>query len=213
MNAVKILCAAALIALCACGRGQPAADSETTTPRNGYEVDAEAELQNMRMAAMELGATLKQRLVTAMGEGGPQGAISVCAQEAPAIAAEISARTGLDVGRTSLRVRNAANAPDEWEVAQLDFLAAKLAAGEDAAAMEAWAIISEDGVKKVRWMKPLITEELCLACHGASVSPDVQAAISGRYPGDAATGFQLGDLRGAFTVVKSLSDVGARSGE
>ena len=40
----------------------------------------------------------------------------------------------------------------------------------------------------------------CLACHGSEVSPEVREAIAARYPGDRATGFAVGDLRGALWV-------------
>jgi hypothetical protein len=42
---------------------------------------------------------------------------------------------------------------------------------------------------------------LCLTCHGESLAPELAAAIARDYPGDAATGFKSGELRGAFRVV------------
>ena len=50
------------------------------------------------------------------------------------------------------------------------------------------------------WMKPIVTEPVCLVCHGKAVPEAVAAAIAERYPGDGATGFEAGELRGAFTV-------------
>jgi hypothetical protein len=49
--------------------------------------------------------TLSVRLLTL--------ALAACA---PAIAAEIHNASGVEIGRTALRVRNAANAPDAWEI-------------------------------------------------------------------------------------------------
>jgi len=61
-------------------------------------------------------SSLKAELEAALNAGGLTNAIRVCKERAPAIAADYSARTGWDVGRTSLRLRNpAANAPDAWE--------------------------------------------------------------------------------------------------
>jgi hypothetical protein len=53
-------------------------------------------------------------------------------------------------------------------------------------------------------MKAIPTGEICLACHGESISPDVATAIREAYPQDQATGFSLGDIRGAFTLSKPL---------
>jgi len=163
-----------------------------------------ADLAEAQAAAGELGETLKGRLVAAMTEGGPVAAIDVCAQEAPAIAANVSARRGLEVGRTALRVRNGANAPDDWETAQLEAFAAALAEGESPAGLTASEVVEMDGRAHLRWMSPIPTGDACAACHGAVISPEVQAAVEARYPGDQATGFAPGELRGAFTVTKPL---------
>jgi hypothetical protein len=53
---------------------------------------------------------------------------------------------------------------------------------------------------RVRYMRAIVTDGVCLACHGASLAPEVAAAIDERYPEDEARGFAPGDLRGAFTI-------------
>ena len=145
---------------------------------------------------MQLGSRLKARLQAAIQGDGPVAAIEVCAVEAPQIAAEVSAASGFDVGRTALRVRNPANAPDEREAAVLDAWIASIDAGTPAAELDAHV---EEG-ESFLWMKPIVTEPVCLMCHGKSLPEAVAAAIAERYPGDRATGFEAGDLRGAFTV-------------
>ena len=49
-------------------------------------------------------------------------------------------------------------------------------------------------------MRGIATEPLCVACHGTEVAPEVRATILAHYPDDGATGFSLGDLRGALWV-------------
>jgi hypothetical protein len=49
-------------------------------------------------------------------------------------------------------------------------------------------------------MRAIPTAPVCTTCHGATVAPDVAAAIAARYPEDRATGFSPGDLRGAFSI-------------
>ena len=48
---------------------------------------------------------------------------------------------------------------------------------------------------------------LCLTCHGAALSPDVEAALAESYPEDHATGYSAGDLRGAFVVERVIAPV------
>jgi hypothetical protein len=55
-----------------------------------------------------------------------------------------------------------------------------------------------------RLMKAIPTEGLCLSCHGDAISPDVKKALNSYYPQDMATGFSLGDIRGAFSLQKII---------
>ena len=62
------------------------------------------------------GGSLKPELKKAMQAGGPSHAISVCAEQAPAIAERLSDDTGWYVKRVSLKSRNNQTAiPDAWE--------------------------------------------------------------------------------------------------
>lgn len=194
MRLALAMVAAALITACGNEAGGPVPVPEASP----------ADLAEARAAAGELGETLKGRLVAAMTEGGPVAAIDVCAEEAPVIAADVSARRGLDVGRTALRVRNAGNAPDDWETAQLEAFASALAAGTPPSRLQASDVVEIGGEPHLRWMAPIPMGDTCAACHGAVISPEVRAAVDARYPGDAATGFLPGELRGAFTVTKAL---------
>lgn len=73
-----------------------------------------AMVEQGRAASKALGGTLKQELQKAVKEGGAVAALTVCNEKAPEIAAQISEEQQLQVGRTALRVRNPANAPDAW---------------------------------------------------------------------------------------------------
>lgn len=147
---------------------------------------------------------LKGALVTEMEKSGPAGAIEVCRSTAPAIAADASARTGWDVGRTSLKTRNADNAPDAWEREVLRDFAARQAAGADPAAMDAWVVVESDGNRQLRYMKAIPTASLCLTCHGTNVDPALLEKIKAAYPNDTATGYSEGEVRGAFTITQPM---------
>ena len=154
-----------------------------------------------RAAAADFGATLLATLQKAMAEGGPVNAISVCNTAAPAIAGAKSAERKMSIRRTSLRLRQPKNAPDAWELAQLEKFEARKAAGEDPAKIEFGDYVELNGKKVFRYMKAIPTGPVCLACHGANLAPEVSARLAALYPDDKATGFKPGDLRGAFTIV------------
>lgn len=46
--------------------------------------------------------------------------------------------------------------------------------------------------------------EGCLACHGPAIEPKTAAAIEALYPNDEAVGFRVGDLRGAFSLTRTI---------
>ncbi len=147
---------------------------------------------------------LKGELMRAMQEGGPVRAIAVCRERAPAVAARFSRKTGWEVGRTSLRYRNPANAPDAWERHVLESFEARRRAGEPAARLEHYEVTVRDGRRVFRYMKAIPTGGVCLACHGERLAPEVARALDRHYPGDRARGFRVGDIRGAFTIVQPL---------
>jgi hypothetical protein len=108
------------------------------------------------------------------------------------------------VGRTSLRRRNPANAPDSWEHDVLNAFEVRLAAGEDISGIDHAEVVSENGRTVFRYMKAIPTGGVCLTWHGEDLDPEIAAAIDARYPDDQARGFAMGDIRGAFTVRRHL---------
>ncbi|MGB5425760.1 MAG: DUF3365 domain-containing protein [Gammaproteobacteria bacterium] len=171
---------------------------------NIHAAEYDAEIIASRETVQEFMQTLKKELQAAMQEGGPVNAVSVCNLTAPAIASTYSARNGWDVGRTSLKLRNPANAPDEWERSVLESFEERKRAGEDPAKMEYYEVIHEDGMSELRYMKAIPIAGLCLACHGEQLDSIVKARLETLYPDDQAVGYQVGDIRGAFTITQPL---------
>ena len=154
-----------------------------------------------RQLAMQLGGQLKGELSKAIAEGGPVAAINVCYLRAPEIAAQLSQASGARVGRTALRVRNPSNAPDELERSVLEQFSADLGSGPVDRPLEAVFEIRRGDAVERRYMRAIPTDALCLTCHGKTIAPELAAAIARDYPNDQATGFEQGQLRGAFSVV------------
>jgi hypothetical protein len=154
-----------------------------------------------RQLAMQLGGQLKAELTQAIAEGGPMAAINVCYLRAPEIAAQLSQASGARVGRTALRVRNPSNAPDDLERSVLEQFATDLGSGPIDRPLEAVFEIRRGDAVERRYMRAIPTDALCLTCHGKTIAPELAAAIARDYPKDEATGFEQGQLRGAFSVV------------
>jgi hypothetical protein len=53
-------------------------------------------------------------------------------------------------------------------------------------------------------MKAIPTAAVCLVCHGETVEGALGEKIKALYPQDRATGYRLGDIRGAFTITQPL---------
>ncbi len=183
----------------------PAETRSSTVPAAGDEAAddaADPALDSARAAAMAFSGRLRARLQGAMAEGGPVAAVEVCHDDAPRIAEAVMAEHGLRLGRVAVpgRNRNPAHAPDDWRLATLEVFQAAVDGG--APAGEQIAVLRDglpDGVA-LRMMRGIATEPGCLACHGGKATPEVREAIAARYPGDRATGFAVGDLRGALWV-------------
>ncbi|MEO1251381.1 MAG: DUF3365 domain-containing protein [Pseudomonadota bacterium] len=191
--------AALALAACAGEEAGPAAPGAAPQPDP-------ADIEAARAAAGALGGRLRARLVATMAAEGPVAAIAVCNEAAPVIAADVSAETGMSVGRTALRVRNPSNAPDDFERETLEFFLARLGEGADPAALERAEFVHGTDGLAFRYMKPIMTGAPCLACHGTEISKPIRVAINERYPEDEGTGFALGDMRGAFTIEKRLEN-------
>lgn len=173
-----------------------------------FAADHADELQSSRETVKEFMQTLKSELQRSMQEGGPVNAVSVCNLTAPAIANTYSIRNGWEVGRTSLKLRNPANAPDDWERSALERFEERKLAGDDPAQMEYYEVTRENGDKMFRYMKAIPTSRPCLACHGEALDAIVKTRIETLYPDDQALGFREGDIRGAFTITQPLSGTG-----
>jgi len=167
--------------------------------------DTTADGQQAHAIVQQFATTLKGELQQAMKSGGPANAVGVCKEQAPAIAASLAEQTGWEVGRTSLKPRNAAlNAPDAWEQRVMKQFEDRKAAGQPVAGMTYAEVVQGDSVSTYRYMQAIPTAEVCLACHGSNIEPGLAESIDQAYPDDQARGYALGDIRGAFTLSKPL---------
>ncbi len=170
---------------------------------------AEGEVETLRTASFALTDRLGAELKAALERGGPVQAVSVCRDLAPAIAGEMSRQHGWCVTRVSLQPRNALlGSADAWEQRQLLRFEQRLAAGEAPARLEVDEVVDEPAGRYLRYVRALPVQPACLMCHGEAqqLAPTVAAEIDARYPHDLATGYSLGQLRGAVSIKMALPD-------
>lgn len=151
----------------------------------------------------QMGGTMQQ----AMSEGGPESAIKVCKDAAPKAASEISRQHGLKMTRVSLKVRNPLlGTADAWEQKVLQDFETRVAKGEKPDAMEAAEIVDEPAGKSFRYMKAIALQPGCVACHGNSeqIPDNVKIRLKEEYPHDKATGYSVGQIRGAISIKRPL---------
>ncbi|MDE2439381.1 MAG: DUF3365 domain-containing protein [Betaproteobacteria bacterium] len=143
----------------------------------------------------------------AVADKGVAGAIPVCKEQAPALIKAKRQETGWDIRRVSLKTRNAERGtPDLWEARQLADFNIRAANGENIDTLEKSEIVTFDGKPVFRYMKALPVGAVCLNCHGAAENLDagLKAKLAENYPHDQATGYNLGQVRGALTVKRPL---------
>lgn len=161
------------------------------------DISDEAMLEASRALAKEFATTLQGELLRALSASGPSEAIKVCRDRAPEIADEIARRNGVKIGRTSLRFRNPQNIPVEWQLPVLQDFVEK---GADAppAALEYFERNPAPGIS-ARYMQAIVAKPMCLACHGEPTE-EIRQVLEAHYPHDRATGYDAGNIRGAFHI-------------
>ncbi len=160
-----------------------------------YQAEARKTAQEFMQ---KLGGVLKQQLEA----GGPESAVGVCKQVAPALAAEYS-RDGRVVKRVSLKPRNQIQGvPDAWETQRLQNFDRALSEGKPVGEMEFAAVTEGPDGRWFRYVKAIPTQKMCLQCHGQpyQISEGVKALLAREYPEDQATGYSAGSVRGAISM-------------
>ncbi|MDZ7827940.1 MAG: DUF3365 domain-containing protein [Halofilum sp. (in: g-proteobacteria)] len=169
--------------------------------------DLEQARADAREAAKALMTELGGELQAAMQSGGPTEAIDVCVERAPAITARLSRERGWRVSRVSDRYRNPLlGMPDDWEARTLDAFRERHADGEPYKGMSHSEVVDGAAGRRHRFMLAIPAQGLCMSCHGAreQLAPAIRETLSQRYPHDRATGYAVGDLRGAFSIAQPL---------
>lgn len=157
--------------------------------KTAEQVQAEADV---RISAFQ--DQMLKSLTKSLLDHGPVGSIQTCSQVSPELEAEYS-QAGWVLRRTSKKVRNPAHRPTPQELEVLDTWE------RDPNSVKTTTVLIQGGFLV---MKPIkLGNPTCLQCHGSpqEIPAALLAEIQRLYPEDQATGYKLGDLRGAFSAM------------
>lgn len=185
-----------------------AADAPTPAASDSVFVDPDStDVREIRAlgekAITRVGMSLVSEVTSSIAKDGPEKAVEVCHLKALPLTGEIIA--GLPritaVKRTSLKLRNPANAPDEYESRALDRFRRKLEDGAPPSVL-VQRIDHPNGKPEWRVYRPVVVLQQCVSCHGPveNQSPALRTTLQQRYPQDAAVGYKLHDWRGLVRV-------------
>ncbi|MGQ9644232.1 MAG: Tll0287-like domain-containing protein [Ignavibacterium sp.] len=160
----------------------------------------------LRSDAKTFMESLKSVLIKEIQTHGIVSAVSVCSDTAQVLTNNYGISKGIYIKRVSFKNRNPLNVPDDFEAQGLKLFEDLHNKNLIKPETEYVEIIEENGVSKVRYMKPIFVQPECLSCHGTEeqISPQVKEVINKIYPDDKAKGYKMGDLRGAVSIQKTL---------
>jgi len=153
-----------------------------------------------------LSLNLKKELSAALQQKGVPTTIQTCKTLAPTLTNDVNNNTPLYIRRTSLKWRNPANTPDEWEQKVLSKFEEQFLLGTPIEKLTFTEVIQEGDSETYRHMRAIPIQAICLTCHGNEkiLSSEVKSMLKKEYPNDLAVGFSVGEIRGAFSVSQTI---------
>ncbi len=143
---------------------------------------------------------LSGQLKTAMKAGGVASAVGFCNATALPLTDNLSAKYGAVIKRTSLKLRNPANAPDSMEAKMLNMYLIMSQMRNPIMVPK----ILEKNESEIQFFAPImIKNETCLKCHGVSgqtMKEEDYAIIKKHYPNDEAIDYRMNKFRGMWSI-------------
>ena len=148
-------------------------------------------------------STLQAELLKEMRTGNPSSAINLCNIKALPLTNELlnSDQNILTIKRTTEKYRNPLNQPDSLELIALRYFQNNWQKNPETYVQK----VEENGAVYFKYYKALGMKGLCISCHGeqSKLDNDVQQKLTELYPNDKATGYKVGDFRGAISITFS----------
>lgn len=140
---------------------------------------------------------LASNLIGTIQEGGAENALEFCNIQAIPLTDSMAVELKAHIKRVTDRPRNSGNKANETELAYIKSAQENLSEGS-----EVEPSIQLSG-GKVTGYYPIITNQLCMQCHGSEgseINEPTLTKIKALYPEDEATGYAVGELRGIWVV-------------
>lgn len=141
--------------------------------------------------------TLSGELQKAMQRGGIDSALYYCNLHAYSITDSLSSVHNASIKRVSTKVRNPHNKADELASFMIKGFGIDVSEGNT---ITPKLVLKDDSVL---FFKPIITQPLCLTCHGTpgkEVAFSTDSTIQKLYPHDKAVGYKNNEVRGVWRI-------------
>lgn len=142
-------------------------------------------------------AELGKNLMTKMKEGGPIKALEFCNVQAMPLTQKMAYKFEANIMRVSDKNRNPLNKASDRETEYIKKFTSLISEGK-----QADPILETDG-DQIKFYYPILTNSMCLKCHGEVGNEIAQATynkIIELYPEDKAIGYQENEVRGIWRI-------------
>ena len=177
-----------------CTDNEPSSGAKQDT----FIIDTMAVMTQGNELATLAQSTLLANVSKAMKEGGPVHTIQFCNSAALSILDSVAGDSNISLGRISDRYRNPLDAPTTAN----DKMAIEALKNSTPSNAKPMVLADKDG--SVTFYKPIfMVMPTCLKCHGdpaSDLSSDTRAILASLYPEDRATGYKMGEFRGAWKI-------------
>ena len=141
---------------------------------------------------------LGSKLKSTINEQGIPQALKYCNLQAYPLIDSLEEKMDVEVKRASIKTRNPQDSPDRNELKIINNYLSDIKKSQTP---EVYVSIQQN---EIHFAKPIIlNDQLCLNCHGQvgkDITDENYHVIKALYPEDNATGHQLGDLRGIWSL-------------
>jgi hypothetical protein len=141
--------------------------------------------------------TISRELQKALANGGIENALRYCNERAYPITDSLAQAHAVSIRRVSNKNRNPRNQSDKMEEYLIKGFSIELSEGKE---LTPKLVLKDDSVI---FYKPILTNALCLNCHGTpgkEITHSNDSIIRQLYPSDKAVGYQQNQVRGLWRI-------------
>lgn len=170
--------------------------SKAPQEQSAEKIDSTYIIKGNRIAKISF-ETISGELQKALANGSIESALRYCNVHAYPITDSLAAVYSVSIKRVSDKSRNPFNKTDKMGDFMMKGFGIDLSEGND---LSPKIVLKDDSVI---FYKPIITQALCLNCHGVpgkDISFSNDSLIQALYPRDKAVGYQANQLRGLWRI-------------